>query len=129
MQNGVLQNGSTKLFDLAQRTKSFALRVIRLYASLKKSDGAAQVIGKQLLRSGTSVGAQYREARRSRSNAEFVSKIQSCLQELEETRYWIELLIEGELVSQQRLSDLLQESTELVAILVASTKTAKRRPD
>ncbi|MCE9606789.1 MAG: four helix bundle protein [Planctomycetia bacterium] len=126
-----MQNGgdveSNKKRDLAERTKQFAIRVIRLYSSLPKNDGAAQILGKQILRSGTSVGAQYREAMRARSTVEFISKIQSSLQELEETRYWLELLIEAELVPIKRLAPLLEESMELIAILVASTKTAKRR--
>lgn len=76
--------------DLRQRTKVFALRIIRLFAALPTS-ADAQIIGKQLVRSGTSVGANYREACRSRSDSEFVSKAHICLQELEETVYWLEL--------------------------------------
>jgi len=114
--------------DLAQRTKQFALRIIRVYAKLPRS-GAAETIGKQLLRSGTSVGAQYREAMRARSSAEFVSKTAAALQELEETSYWIELLGDAEIISASRLADLQKESNELIAILVASIKTAKRRQE
>ena len=77
-------------WDLKQRTKQFALRIIHLYSALPKST-PSQVIGKQLIRSGTSAGAHYREASRARSTAEFVSKIEGGLQELEETSYWIEL--------------------------------------
>ena len=77
--------------SLADRTRAFAVRVIRLYSALPKST-EAQVIGKQLLRAGTSVGAHYREAVRARSDAEFISKLEGGLQELEETRYWLELL-------------------------------------
>jgi len=91
--------------NLKARTKSFAVRVIRLYSALPKAT-AAQVIGKQLLRSGTSVGAHYREATRSRSPAEFISKIEVGLQELEETDYWFDLLIETEVVPQERLAPL-----------------------
>jgi len=127
MQNDGGKSEKPKPQDLADRTKRFAIRIVRLYCSLSKSDSAAQVIGKQLLRSGTSVGAQYREAVRARSTAEFLSKIQSGLQELEETRYWLELLIEAELIPDKKLSPLLEESSELIAILVASTNTAKRR--
>jgi four helix bundle protein len=112
--------------DLRVRTKSFALRIIRLYASLPKTT-EAQVIGKQLLRSGTSVGAHYREAKRARSVAEFVSKVEGGLQELEETTYWLELLADAELVPASRLSDLHREAGELTAILVSSAKTAKQR--
>ena len=77
-----------KPVDLKLRTKQFALRIIRLYSAMPKS-AVAQVLGKQMLRSATSVGAHYREATRSRSNAEFISKIQGGLQELEETSYWL----------------------------------------
>jgi four helix bundle protein len=83
-----------KLIDLKTRTKAFALRVIRLYSALPQTP-VAQVIGKQLLRSGTSVGAHYREGARSRSDAEFISKLEGALQELEETAYWLELLGES----------------------------------
>jgi four helix bundle protein len=113
-----------KEFDLKQRTKNFALRIIKLFSSLPKSP-EAQVIGKQILRSGTSVGAQYREACRSRSNSEFISKMQSSLQELDETAYWLELLVEGEMVSADQLSELRKETDELIAIFVSSVKTAR----
>jgi four helix bundle protein len=112
--------------DLRQRTKAFALRVIRLYSALPKST-EAQVIGKQLLRSGTSVGAHYREGTRSRSTAEFVSKIEGALQELEESAYWMELLVESDIVPETRLTDLQQEANELTAILVTCSKKAKAK--
>jgi len=110
--------------DLRERTKAFALRIIRLYASLPKST-EAQVIGKQVLRSGTSVGAQYRESKRARSTAEFISKVESSLQELEETVYWLELLVDSEIVPSSRMKELCHEADELTAILVSSVKTAK----
>jgi len=112
---------------LEVRTKAFAVRVIRLYGALSKTDVAAQVIGKQLLRSGTSVGAQYREAARARSRAEFVSKIESCLQEIEETRYWFELLAEVEIVAENRLKDIMNEAKEITAMLTASARTSKSK--
>jgi four helix bundle protein len=112
--------------DLQARTKSFALRIVRLYCSLPKTT-EAQVLGKQALRSGTSVGAHYREAMRARSVAEFVSKVEGGLQELEETAYWLELLIECGIVPEPRLNDLLRETNELTAMLVASARTAKGR--
>jgi len=83
-------------------------------------------MGKQVLRSGTSVGAHYREAARARSRAEFVSKIQCGLQELDETVYWIELLEEAAIVKSDRVADLLKEAQELTSILVVSAKTAKK---
>jgi four helix bundle protein len=87
----------------------------------------AQVLGKQVLRSGTSVGAHYREATRARSTAEFISKIEGGLQELEETAYWLELLSDAEIIPQQRLTSLQQEAEALIAILVTSVKTAKTK--
>ena len=112
--------------DLKTRTKPFALHVIRLYDALPKTP-EAQVIGMQFSRSGTSVGAHYREATRARSDAEFISKIEGGLQELEETGYWVELLIESSLVKEQLLSELLGEIGELTAILVKCIKNAKGR--
>jgi four helix bundle protein len=112
--------------DLKLRVKSFALRVIRLYAALPKST-EAQVIGKQLLRSGTSVGAHYYEAQRAKSTPDFVSKVEGGLQELEESAYWLELLTEAEIVLPDRLKLLREETEELTAILVAVVKHAKER--
>lgn len=111
--------------DLRARTKGFALAILRLYSSLPRAT-EAQLLGKQLLRSGTSVGAQYREATRARSGAEFVCKIECALQELEETVYWLELLAEGKLTGLTELRPLLQEAEELISIFVSSAKTAKR---
>ncbi len=112
--------------DLAKRTKDFALRIIRLYAALPKTT-EAQIIGKQLLRSGTSVGAHYREARRAKSNADFISKIEGALQELDETIYWLELLSESGIVKTERLKPLLDECEELTAMFVSMVKNVKNR--
>ena len=113
-----------KEFDLKSRTKQFALRIIRLFRSLPKSPDA-QVIGKQLFRSGTSIGAQYREACRPRSDAEFISKMTSALQELDETSYWLELLVEGNFIDASKLGDLMDETEQLTAIFASSIKTKK----
>jgi four helix bundle protein len=110
--------------DLRQRTKTFALRIIRLYAALPKS-AEAQVLGKQLLRSGTSVGAHYREAVRARSKAEYISKVGGGLQELEESVYWLELLSDAELLNPQKLVGLIDEANELIAIFVTLSNKAK----
>src|SRR5712664_3591451 len=107
--------------DLAMRTKSFALQIIRLFSALPKTT-EAQVIGKQVLRSGTSVGANYREAYRGRSKAEFVAKCGDSLRELEETAYWLELLVDGKIVPAERVSALRQECDELIAIFVTILK-------
>jgi four helix bundle protein len=112
--------------DLRTRTTAYALRIIRLYGSLPKTT-EAQVMGRQLLRSGTSVGAHYREATRARSRAEFVSKIEGALQELDESSYWLELLGLSGIVSKQLLADLYTETDELIAIFAASAMTAKRQ--
>lgn len=111
--------------DLKSRTKAYALRIIKLYQALPKS-GEAQVIGKQILRSGTSVGAQYREACRAKSPADFINKMEGSLQELDETGYWLELLDESKIVPGEKLVDLQKENDELTAIFVASVKTAKK---
>ncbi|HKB68821.1 MAG TPA: four helix bundle protein [Pyrinomonadaceae bacterium] len=112
--------------DLRKRTKEFALRIIKLYAALPKST-EAQVIGKQLLRSGTSVGAQYREACRAKSNADFISKIEGALQELDETLYWIELLAEAKIITPTRLEPLERETHELIAMFVSMAKGVKQK--
>ena len=111
-------------YDLRERTKLFALRVIRLFAALPKTT-EAQVLGKQVLRSATSVGANYREAYRGRSRAEFISKSGDCLREVEETSYWFELLVEGGIIAEAKLAELRQECDELTAIFVAIINKAK----
>lgn len=110
------------LFD---RTEEFALRIIRLVRSLTK-DEAAKIIGRQVLRSGTSIGANYREAARSRSRPEFIAKIGDCLKEAEETVYWLNLLVRSKTVTADKLAGLRSECTQLVAILTASINTAKK---
>lgn len=112
--------------DLGRRTKGFALSIVRLYGELPKTV-EAQVLGKQMLRSGTSVGAHYREGRRARSAAEFISKLEGALQELDETAYWLELLTEAEVSADPRLPILCSEANELAAMLVSSVRTAKSR--
>src|SRR5215813_864419 len=102
--------------DLKARTKEFALRIIRMYSKLPRHDTIAQVLGKQVIRSGTSVGANYREASRGRSRAEFVSKIGDCLKEIEETEYWEELLVDSGCVQPAQMEKLLGETRELIAI-------------
>jgi len=113
--------------DLRSRTKAFALRIITLYETLPRS-GSAHVLGHQLLRSGTSVGANFREAHRARSNAEFISKVGDSLKELEETSYWLELLAESGAVKASKLSALLDETSQLTAILTAILKKVRDRP-
>ena len=114
--------------DLRVRTKDFALRIIRMFTALPKST-EAQVLGKQVLRSGTSVGANYREAFRARSKAEFIAKAGDSLREIEETAYWLELLVDAGIVPAERLAPLRQETDELIAIFVTIVKKAKERKD
>ncbi len=111
--------------DLKPRTKVFALRVIRMYSKLPKNDTVAQVLGKQVLRSGTSVGANYREPSRGRSKAEFISKIGDCLKEIEESEYWLELLVDSGCVLAARMAELLDETRQLIAIFTTIDKNAK----
>ena len=110
--------------DLPERTLAFALRIVRMFSALPKSTGA-QVLGKQVLRSGTSVGANYREAHRARSKAEFISKVGDCLKELDETSYWLELLVAGDFVPADKLAPLQDECCQLLAIFTTISKKAK----
>ena len=110
--------------DLKDRTKKFALRMVWMFSALPKTT-EAQVLGKQVLRSGTSVGANYREAHRARSKPEFIAKCGDSLRELEETAYWLELLVDGNIVAGDKLSFLQQECDELTAIFVTILKRSK----
>jgi four helix bundle protein len=109
--------------EMKQRTKTFALRVIKLTATLSK-DFVGRRLGDQLLRSGTSVAANYRAACRARSKADFISKLGVVEEEADESAFWMELLIEGGLVPGRRLEKLLDEANQLTAIIVASRKTS-----
>ena len=110
--------------DLRVRTKEFAQRIMRLVDSLP-ARRSCEVIGKQLLRSATSVGANYRSACRARSTAEFVAKLGIVEEEADESEYWMELLMDGEIVKREILGDLHTEAGEIVAMVVASIKTAR----
>ncbi len=112
-------------YDFRKRTKAFALEIIRLYSSLPKQITEVQVCGKQLLRSGTSVAANFREAFRARSTAEFISKLEQCLQEADESQLWLELLKEGCNVENDKIDELWQECDELIAIMVTWVKKSK----
>jgi len=110
--------------EMKTRTKRFALRVMRLTESL---DGrrSADVIGRQLLRAGTSVGANYRAACRARSGADFVAKMGIVEEEADEAMFWMELLVEAELVKSDLVADLMRECNEIIAIVVSSINTAR----
>ncbi len=111
--------------DLKKRTKQFALRVIRLTEALPNTM-TANVIRRQLLRSGTSVGANYRAACRAKSPADFIAKMGIVEEEADESLYWMELLIEAGIVDESKLAPLMQEADELVAITVTSINTARK---
>jgi four helix bundle protein len=109
--------------ELKIRTKQFGLRVIKLVSVLPKTV-EGRVIANQLVRSGTSVGANYRAACRGRSKAEFISKLGTVEEEADESAYWLEMIIEAGLIKPKRVEPLLQEANELVAIMTASRKSA-----
>jgi four helix bundle protein len=103
------------------------LRIIRIYRALPKKDGVAEVIGKQLLRCGTSVAAHYREACRAKSDLDFISKLEGAQQELDESDLWLELLGESNVIETTRLTEIRQETDELMAIFVTMTRNVKNR--
>ncbi len=111
--------------NLMARVKDFAVRIVKLYAKLPKSP-EAQVIGKQLLRSGTSVGAHIAEANRARSLADFCNKLDGAIQELGERQYWLELLVQLEIVRQTQLRLLFKEIDELCAIFVTIANKSRK---
>ncbi|HEV7857666.1 MAG TPA: four helix bundle protein [Pyrinomonadaceae bacterium] len=109
---------------MKKRTRAFALRIIHLVEALPQSR-TANVIGKQLLRCRTSVGANYRASCRARSQADFVAKMGIVEEEADEAIYWMELLVEADLVRRERVGNLLEEANQLLAIVVSSIKTAR----
>jgi four helix bundle protein len=111
--------------DLAARTKAFSLATIHFYSGLPK-DTTSQILGRQLLRSATSVGAQYREARRAKSTADFISKTEGALQEVDEAGYWLELIQDSGIKVDGTLAPLREEARQLLAIFVALTRKAKQ---
>jgi four helix bundle protein len=112
--------------DLKDRTSELALRIIRMYVRLPKTT-EAQVLGKQVLRSGTSVGAQYREGHRAKSDADVVNKFEGVLQELDETDYWLDLLVKAGIVPVEKVESLIKETNELIAIFVTIVTKIKKR--
>lgn len=115
-----------RMAGLRERTKQFALRVIKVYSALPKND-LARTIGKQLLRSGTSVAANFREASRARSDAEFVAKLGIVEQELDEILLWLELIVESSCLPAEKLQPLQSEANELLSVIVAAIKKTKLR--
>lgn len=111
--------------ELQDKTKNFALRIIKMVEALPDTK-AGRVIGNQILRSATSIGANYRSACKARSKADFISKITIVEEEADETAYWLELIIQANLINSKKIEQLYNESRELTAIFTASGKTAKR---
>ena len=117
--------------ELKHRTKAFSIRIVRFVNTMPK-DGVARILGNQLLRAGTSVGANYRAACRARSRAEFISRIGVVEEEADETLYWLEIITEASVVKSEGVSRLTAEADELVAIFTAtgrSTKASGRSPN
>ncbi|MBI3650201.1 MAG: four helix bundle protein [Acidobacteria bacterium] len=110
--------------DMKKRTRAYALRIIKLVESLPKTQ-TAHVIGGQLLRSGTSVGANYRAACRGKSRADFIAKMGIVEEEADESNYWIELLTDAEIVKLNRVTHLLEEGNQILSIVVSSINTAR----
>ena len=110
--------------EVKSRTKGFANRVVKLCAALP-AGWVAQTLGKQLLRSGISVGANYRAVCRAKSNADFINKLRIVEEECDESLFWMELLVENNLIKETKLRDLMNETNEILAIVVASAKTAR----
>ncbi|HXE89501.1 MAG TPA: four helix bundle protein [Terriglobales bacterium] len=111
---------------LKQRTTQFALRILRLCRALPRTD-EGRVVSRQLLRSATSVAANYRAVCRARSRAEFTSRLGVVVEEMDETAFWMDFLIQGEFLPAERLDGLRKEADELLAIFAASQRTAKGR--
>jgi len=119
-----METQPTQPEQLRKRTKQFALRIVNLFRALPRST-VAQIMGRQLLRSGTSVAANYRAVCRARSKAEFVAKIGVVVEEADETVFWLEMLVESGVVRAKRMENLLKEAKELLAIFAASQRTAR----
>ncbi len=113
--------------SISEQTKNFAVRIIKACSFLEEKSGVCRTLSKQLLRSGTAIGANVREAQSAQSNKDFLSKLETALKEARETQYWLEILIESELVEKQKFDSLLQETNEIGKILVASTKKLKEK--
>jgi four helix bundle protein len=112
--------------ELRQRTKAFALRIVKLSESMPKSQ-ASYVIAKQVLRSGTSVAANYRAVCRARSRAEFISKLGVVVEEIDETLFWLELIVDAHLLPSSRMEAIIDEANQLTSIFVAARKTSRSR--
>lgn len=116
-----------KNVGIVDKSKLFAIRIIKACSFLDEKPGICRTLSKQLLSSGTSIGANVRESRSAQSDKDFLHKMEIALKEARETEYWLEILIESEIVEKSKFYPLLQEADEIVKILVASTRTIKQR--
>lgn len=114
-----------KSISIADRTKLFAIRIIKACTFLDETPGVCRTLSKQLLRSGTSIGANVRESRSAQSDKDFLNKMEIALKEARETEYWLEIIIESELVEKSKFDSLLKEANEINKILIASTRKIK----
>ncbi len=113
--------------SITDRTKAFAIRIVKACSFLDEKPGVTRTLSRQLLRSGTSIGANVREAQSAQSDKDFINKLEIALKEARETQYWLEILIESGLVEKQKFELLLQEANEIGKILVSSTKKLKEK--
>lgn len=120
----MMNNEKMTADKLKLRTKNFAVEIVKYYRNLPKTE-EAKIIGKQLLRSATSVAANYREVCRARSDAEFFAKLSIVVEEADETLLWLEIIIESELIKDDKTKQLYQEALEILSIMAASRKTMK----
>lgn len=116
-----------KDMSITDRTKAFAIRIIKACSFLDEKPGVCRTLSKQLLRSGTSIGANVHESRSAQSDKDFLHKMEIALKEARETEYWLEILIESEVVEKPKFAQLLKEANEIAKILIASTRTIKDR--
>jgi four helix bundle protein len=113
--------------SITDRTKALAIRIVKACTFLDEKPGVCRTLSKQLLRSGTAIGANVREAQSAQSDKDFLSKLEIALKEERETEYWLEILIESELVDKSKFDSLLQETREIGKILVSSTRKVKEK--
>jgi four helix bundle protein len=121
-------NSPTKKNDLEERLFAFSLRIIRLHQRLVKQSDAGRILGRQVLRSGTSIGANYQEGQGGQSRADFISKTSIALKEARETHYWLRLILGSDLLPSKLLADLLDESEQIKRILGAIVSRCKQKP-
>ncbi|RCJ31043.1 four helix bundle protein [Nostoc punctiforme NIES-2108] len=127
MRSKKYESTTNQQLSIADRTKALAIRIVKACTFLDEKPGVCRTLSKQLLRSGTSIGANVKEAQSAQSDKDFLSKLEIALKEERETEYWLEILIEAELVDKNKFESLLQETREIGKILVSSTRKVKEK--